>query len=167
MLFEGDDLGKWLDRQKNPGTWAQLSTEQQERLSKLGVQPIEAPSPAPAAARSTKGGPSKAQQAFQRGVHALAQWVKREGADRPVPRGHSEEIAVDGETRDDGRETGRVDLEHQIEARQAHPEAAGRSRGAGRRPGRRGIGRPGRPGPADEGRLRTCRAAEAAGAAPP
>jgi hypothetical protein len=24
--------------------------------------------------------------------------VEREGADRPVPRGHSEEIAVDGET---------------------------------------------------------------------
>lgn len=28
---------------------------------------------------------------------ALAQWVEREGADRPVPRGHSEEIAIDGE----------------------------------------------------------------------
>ncbi|MFF1343208.1 helicase associated domain-containing protein [Streptomyces sp. NPDC058290] len=28
---------------------------------------------------------------------APAQWVEREGTDRPVPRGHSEEIAVDGE----------------------------------------------------------------------
>lgn len=97
VLFEGDDLGKWLQRQKNPGTWAQLSTEQQERLTKLGVQPAQAPSPAPAAARTTKG-PSKAQQAFQRGLTALAQWVEREGAHRPVPRGHAEEIAVDGET---------------------------------------------------------------------
>lgn len=96
VLFEGDDLGKWLERQKQPGTWAQLSTEQQERLSKLGVKPTEAPSPAPAAKRTTKG-PSKAQQAFQRGLAALAQWVEREGADRPVPRGHSEEIAVDGQ----------------------------------------------------------------------
>ncbi|MDQ1013416.1 superfamily II DNA or RNA helicase [Streptomyces sp. V4I23] len=96
VLFEGDDLGKWLERQKNPGTWAQLSTEQQERLSKLGVQPAEAPSPAPAVARATKD-PSKAQQAFQRGLAALTQWVEREGADRPVPRGHSEEITVDGE----------------------------------------------------------------------
>ncbi|WP_309031852.1 DEAD/DEAH box helicase [Streptomyces alfalfae] len=95
VLFEGDDLGKWLERQKNPGTWAQLSTEQQERLSKLGVQPAEAPSPAPAAARATKG-PSKAQAAFQRGLAALTQWVEREG-DRPVPRGHSERLAVDGE----------------------------------------------------------------------
>ncbi|MFE1797769.1 Helicase associated domain protein [Streptomyces sp. NPDC059517] len=96
VLFEGDDLGKWLQRQKNPGTWAQLSTEQQERLSKLGVQPAQTPSPAPATARATKG-PSKTQQAFQRGLVALAQWVEREGADRPVPRGHTEEIAVDSE----------------------------------------------------------------------
>ncbi|WP_331761415.1 Helicase associated domain protein [Streptomyces anulatus] len=96
VLFEGDDIGRWLERQKNPGTWAQLLPEQQERLSKLGVQPVEAPSPAPAAARTAKG-PSKAQAAFQRGLAALTQWVEREGADRPVPRGHSEQIAVDGE----------------------------------------------------------------------
>lgn len=37
VLFEGDGLGKWVQRQKNPGTWTRLSTEQQERLSKLGV----------------------------------------------------------------------------------------------------------------------------------
>ncbi|WP_415925728.1 Helicase associated domain protein [Streptomyces scabiei] len=96
VLFEGDDLGRWLARQREASTWAQLSTEQQERLSQLGVTPLEAPSPAPAATRSTKS-PSKAQQAFQRGVQALAQWVEREGAHRPVPRGASEEIAVDGE----------------------------------------------------------------------
>ncbi|GGX46397.1 hypothetical protein GCM10010353_71260 [Streptomyces chryseus] len=94
MLFEGDDIGRWLQRQSQPATWAQLLPEQQERLTKLGVQPAEAPSPAPAATRSAK--PTKAQQAFQRGLAALAQWVEREG-DRPVPRGHSEEIAVDGE----------------------------------------------------------------------
>ncbi|MBL3671521.1 helicase associated domain-containing protein [Streptomyces sp. M2CJ-2] len=41
-------------------------------------------------------GPSRAQQAFQRGLAALTQWVEREGQ-RPVPRGHSETIAVDGE----------------------------------------------------------------------
>ncbi|MFJ3950491.1 Helicase associated domain protein [Streptomyces libani] len=96
VLMDGDDIGKWLQQQKQPGTWARLLPEQQERLSKLGVKPAEAPSPAPAAARTTKG-PNKAQQAFQRGLEALAQWVAREGADRPVPRGHSEQIAVDGE----------------------------------------------------------------------
>ncbi|MEU6709752.1 DEAD/DEAH box helicase [Streptomyces wuyuanensis] len=96
VLFEGDDIGRWLERQKKPGTWAQLSTEQQERLSKLGVQPDQTPSPAPADSRGAKG-PSKAQQAFQRGLAALAQWVEREGAHRPVPRGHTEEITLNGE----------------------------------------------------------------------
>ncbi|WP_436845623.1 hypothetical protein [Streptomyces shenzhenensis] len=39
--------------------------------------------------------PSKAQQAFRRGLMALAQRVERDGTDRPVPRGHAEEITVD------------------------------------------------------------------------
>nr|WP_246111623.1 helicase associated domain-containing protein [Streptomyces hawaiiensis] len=95
VLMDGDDIGRWLARQREASTWAQLSTEQQERLSQLGVEPLEAPSPAPAAQRAAKG-PSKAQQAFQRGLTALAQWVEREGH-RPVPRSHAEEIAVDRE----------------------------------------------------------------------
>ncbi|MGW2641880.1 Helicase associated domain protein [Streptomyces sp. NPDC001348] len=96
VLFDGDDIGRWLQRQSQSGTWAQLSTEQQERLSQLGVTPLEAPSPAPADGRAAKG-QGKAQQAFQRGLTALAQWVEREGAHRPVPRSHSEEITLDGE----------------------------------------------------------------------
>ncbi|MEU5214133.1 Helicase associated domain protein [Streptomyces sp. NPDC020742] len=97
VLFDGDDLGRWLQRQQQAGTWAQLSEEQRGRLTQLGVQPTEVPSPTPA----TKGaatGQGKTQQAFQRGLAALAQWVEREGAHRPVPRGHGEEIAVEGET---------------------------------------------------------------------
>ncbi|MGW0366875.1 Helicase associated domain protein [Streptomyces sp. NPDC002990] len=96
VLMDGDDIGRWLQRQTQPTTWVQLSSEQQERLSKLGVQPDQPPAPAPTAGRTTKS-PSKAQQAFQRGLEALTQWVEREGADRPVPRAHSEEVAVDGE----------------------------------------------------------------------
>ncbi|WP_338930363.1 Helicase associated domain protein [Streptomyces netropsis] len=97
VTFDGDDIGRWLQQQRKPGTWARLSSEQQERLSTLGIKPLEAPSADPAAGRAAKGS-GKAQQAFQRGLAALAQWVEREGADRPVPRGHGEEIAVDGET---------------------------------------------------------------------
>ncbi|MGW7610109.1 hypothetical protein ACWGKW_23080 [Streptomyces sp. NPDC054766] len=37
-------------------------------------------------------------QAFQHGLSALTQWVEREGAHRLVPRGHTEQITVDGET---------------------------------------------------------------------
>ncbi|MEU5583444.1 Helicase associated domain protein [Streptomyces huasconensis] len=95
VLMDGDDIGRWLARQREASTWTQLSTEQQERLSQLGVEPLEASSPAPVAQRAAKG-PSKAQQAFQRGLTALAQWVEREGH-RPVPRSHAEEIAVDRE----------------------------------------------------------------------
>ncbi|MFE5406791.1 Helicase associated domain protein [Streptomyces sp. NPDC056580] len=98
--LDGDDLGRWLQRQKQPATWTQLSTEQQRRLTKLGVTPAEAPSPAPAAQGAAKGSGkagSKAQQAFQRGLAALTQWVEREGQ-RPVPR-----KAV--ETLPDGTET--------------------------------------------------------------
>ncbi|MFD5300880.1 Helicase associated domain protein [Streptomyces mutabilis] len=97
VLFDGDDIGKWLQRQKNPGTWAQLSTEQQQRLTVLGVTPAETPSPARASKGATKG-PSKTSQAFQRGLAALTQWMEREGAHRPVPR-----KAV--ETLPDGTET--------------------------------------------------------------
>ncbi|MFE6270500.1 Helicase associated domain protein [Streptomyces goshikiensis] len=96
VLVDGDDIGRWLQHQKRPTTWARLLPEQQARLTALGVQPAQAPPPAPAASRAAKG-PSKAQQAFQRGLEALTQWVKREGAHRPIPRAHGEEIAVEGE----------------------------------------------------------------------
>ncbi|MFE9574553.1 helicase associated domain-containing protein [Streptomyces sp. NPDC006692] len=60
------------------------------------MEPDQAP-PATSAAGRTGKGPSKAQQAFQRRLAALAQWVEWEG-DRPVPRSHSEQITIDGET---------------------------------------------------------------------
>lgn len=97
VLMDGDDIGKWLEQQKQPGTWAQLSSKQQERLTALGVQPTQTSSPT-STVRHTAQGPSKAQQAFQRGLMALAQWAEREGANRPVPRGHSETITADGDT---------------------------------------------------------------------
>ncbi|TXS32785.1 DEAD/DEAH box helicase [Streptomyces sp. gb1(2016)] len=96
VVYDGDDIGTWRWRQQEPGIWAQLLPEQRERLTALGINAPVAPSPAPAAAPATKG-PGKAQQAFQRGLAALAQWVEREGAGRAVPRGHGEPIAVDGE----------------------------------------------------------------------
>ncbi|WP_413812751.1 Helicase associated domain protein [Streptomyces sp. OE57] len=90
VLFEGDDLGRWLQRQAR--FWAQLSEEQQRRLSALGVTPAERPGP-----EATSGGKAagKLSAAFQRGVAALAQYIAREGHHR-VPRGHVEEVTVDG-----------------------------------------------------------------------
>ncbi|MEU9951353.1 Helicase associated domain protein [Streptomyces sp. NPDC047939] len=97
VLFEGDDLGKWLARQKNPGTWAQLLPEQQERLSRLGIKPVEAPSPVPMAKRAAK--PSKAQQAFQHRLAALTQYIAREG-EASVKRTHREKVVIDGQEHD-------------------------------------------------------------------
>ncbi|SCE21504.1 DEAD/DEAH box helicase [Streptomyces sp. DvalAA-19] len=96
VLMDGDDIGAWMWKQQNAGVQAQLMPEQRERLAKLGIPIAELPQTAPAASRSGKG-PSKAQQAFQRGTAALTQWVEREGAHRPVPRGHTETITIDGE----------------------------------------------------------------------
>jgi hypothetical protein len=96
VIWDGDDIGKWRCRQQEPATWKQLSTEQQERLTALGMQPPATPSPAPAAGGAAKGA-GRAEQAFQRGLTALTQWVEREGQ-RAVPRGHGEPITADGET---------------------------------------------------------------------
>lgn len=99
VVYDGDDIGTWRWRQQEPGTWAQLMPEQQERLTALGIHAPAAVLPAPetASAAQELKGPTKSDQAFQRGLAALTQWVEREGADRPVPRGHSEQLAVHGE----------------------------------------------------------------------
>ncbi|MFD8119400.1 DEAD/DEAH box helicase [Streptomyces microflavus] len=99
VTFDGDDIGTWRWKQQNAGVQAQLMPEQRERLAALGIPIAELPETAPAPARTATGpgkGPSKARQAFERGLAALAQWVEREG-DRPVPRGAVVEATVDGE----------------------------------------------------------------------
>lgn len=90
VQFDGDDLGQWLQRQGR--NWKQLTTEQQERMSRLGVRPAERPAPAPAANSA-----GKASTAFQCGLQALAQWIQREGAQKAVPRGHVEAVVIDGQ----------------------------------------------------------------------
>lgn len=94
VMVEGDDLGRWIQRQQRD--WKQLSTEQQERLTALGIAPAQRPA-APRRDTGAGSGSGKASAAFTRGVAALAQYLEREGADKPVPRGHLEPIAVQGE----------------------------------------------------------------------
>ncbi|MET8502073.1 helicase associated domain-containing protein [Streptomyces microflavus] len=99
VAFGGDDIGAWRWQQLKAGVQAQLMPEQRERLAELGIKAAELAEPAPAATRTTRGsgkGPSKAQAAFERGLAALGQWVEREGADRPVPRGAVIEVKADG-----------------------------------------------------------------------
>ncbi|MER6327699.1 DEAD/DEAH box helicase [Streptomyces coelicoflavus] len=99
VTFEGDDIGTWRWRQQEPGTWAQLMPEQRERLEALGVRGATLPvAIAPATTSATKG-PSKAQQAFQRGLAALAQYIAREG-ESSVKRTHREKVFIDGQEHD-------------------------------------------------------------------
>ncbi|MEU7190310.1 Helicase associated domain protein [Streptomyces sp. NPDC045369] len=93
VTFDGDDLGRWLQRQTN--AWAELSEKQQRRLAELGVKPAEQPAPAPAA-KGTGKTAGKATAAFQRGAAALAQYITREGHHR-VPRKHTEELTIGGQ----------------------------------------------------------------------
>lgn len=83
VLFEGDDLGAWLQRQRR--TWTALSEEQERRLARLGVEPAGRPAPAPAAEGAGKT------SAFQRGLAALAQYIAREER-TVVARAHVEEL---------------------------------------------------------------------------
>lgn len=93
VVFEGDDIGRWLARQREASTWTQLSTEQQERLTKLGVEPAEPPAPVPAAEGAGTA------SAFQRGLAALAQYIAREG-ESSVKRTHREKVVIDGQEHD-------------------------------------------------------------------
>ncbi|MFF9396987.1 helicase associated domain-containing protein [Streptomyces griseoluteus] len=83
VQFEGDGLGKWLQRQRR--SWAELSEEQQQRLTALRVKPAERPAPATAAKGTAKT------SAFQRGLAALTQYIQREGR-TVVGRSHIEEL---------------------------------------------------------------------------
>ncbi|MFG3142531.1 Helicase associated domain protein [Streptomyces sp. NPDC048211] len=90
VTVHGVDVGSWLSRQRDPAVWHNLTPEQRERLEHVGIHPHPAASSDATSARSTI-------TAFERGLQALAQWVQREGPDRPVPRAHLEEILIDGQ----------------------------------------------------------------------
>ncbi|MGX9924048.1 helicase associated domain-containing protein [Streptomyces sp. NPDC002248] len=100
VRIDGDDLGVWVARQQEPRVWARLSTEQQARLEVLGLRAAET---APergvqgSGAAGSRARRATARAAFQRGLAALAQWVEREGAEKPVPRKHVETVVFDGE----------------------------------------------------------------------
>ncbi|EGJ72789.1 putative helicase-like protein (plasmid) [Streptomyces sp. Tu6071] len=100
VRIDGDDLGAWVARQQEPRVWAKLSTEQRARLEALGLRPTET-APRRGVEGTGAAGSGKrtaaARTAFQRGLAALAQWVEREGAEKPVPRKHTETVSVDGE----------------------------------------------------------------------
>ncbi|MEW2180318.1 helicase associated domain-containing protein [Streptomyces sp. NPDC005406] len=65
--------------------------EQRERLHHIGVHPH------PTAGSDTAPAVGGTTTAFGRGLHALAEWIEREGPHRPVPCAHLEEIVINGQ----------------------------------------------------------------------
>lgn len=94
--IDGDDIGRWLAKQRTPEGWAKLSGRQQEMLTDVEVWPVPAPASAPREAvkapRGAVGAFTGAAGAFGRGIAALAQYKARTGS-VTVPRGHVEVLA--------------------------------------------------------------------------
>ncbi|MFJ3762949.1 Helicase associated domain protein [Streptomyces sp. NPDC090080] len=92
VTIHGQDVGKWLAKQRKPEVWAALAEGQRERLEAVGVSPL--PAAAASAETATPAESSTAPVgAFERGVAALAQYKARTGS-VTVPRGHTETIVV-------------------------------------------------------------------------
>ncbi|MFF4345464.1 helicase associated domain-containing protein [Kitasatospora sp. NPDC001540] len=95
-VFEGEQLGHWVAAQR--GAFADLEHEQQDLLLAIGIEEdpalaqaaaVEKARKAAAAGRPKKPAVSRADR-FALGLAALAQFVAREGRDKPVPRSHIE-----------------------------------------------------------------------------
>ncbi|MDX3538124.1 helicase associated domain-containing protein [Streptomyces sp. MB09-01] len=86
----GEDVGRWLATQRR--NWDRLNEEQQRRLATLGV--TKAPQARRAPAKAT--GPRTGGEAFQKGIHALQQYIARTGT-VTAPRSHVEAVVIDGE----------------------------------------------------------------------
>ncbi|MFF1872992.1 Helicase associated domain protein [Kitasatospora herbaricolor] len=55
VTVHGDDIGRWLERQRQPVTWQALLPEQRERLTRLGIEPHPVPGPRGAAGGRLSG----------------------------------------------------------------------------------------------------------------
>ncbi|MFF7558292.1 Helicase associated domain protein [Streptomyces olivaceus] len=89
VTSQGEDVGRWLERQRQHAVWQGLVEGQRERLTALGVTPLPPEQEAPVKA------PRSGSAAFERGVAALAQYKARTGSLTPA-RGHEETVVVDG-----------------------------------------------------------------------
>ncbi|WP_405835075.1 Helicase associated domain protein [Streptomyces sp. NBC_01518] len=85
LTVHGMDIGRWLNKQRQHTTWTKLTAGQRERLEQLGITPPTPETQTPAKPSTTPMG------AFERGVAALTQYIRREGS-VTVPRGHAETL---------------------------------------------------------------------------
>ncbi|MEU6033278.1 helicase associated domain-containing protein [Streptomyces tauricus] len=90
VTIHGQDVGKWLTRQRTPKVWQALTDGQRECLQTIGITPPTPEPETPAKPSTTPVG------AFERGIAALTQYKTRTGS-LTVPRGHTEQIVIDGQ----------------------------------------------------------------------
>ncbi|TLQ38765.1 DEAD/DEAH box helicase [Streptomyces marianii] len=107
VTLHGHDVGRWLERQRQPIVWQGLMPAQRERLAQLGVQPLPVPKEGESGKTQQKAA-GGASAAFERGLAALRQYKARTGS-VTVPRAHVEVLA-DGAEDGDGDEPVRVKL---------------------------------------------------------
>ncbi|MEY9842941.1 Helicase associated domain protein [Streptacidiphilus sp. EB103A] len=92
VTIHGHDIGRWLQRQRQPVVWHALTDRQRERLTALGVEPHAAPvAPERPGPKGPAKGPGSRSTAFTRGLAALQQYKERTGS-LVVPRTHTEEV---------------------------------------------------------------------------
>ncbi|MFC9133372.1 Helicase associated domain protein [Streptomyces sp. NPDC057099] len=82
VTVHGQDVGRWLQRNREHTTWQELMDGQRLLLEELGITPLPPEQQEPA--KTSLG-------AFERGVAALAQYKAREGH-LTVSRGHVEQL---------------------------------------------------------------------------
>ena len=85
VTIHGQDVGRWINKQRQQATWTTLSAGQRERLKQLGITPHALETQASAKPSTTSV------RVFERGVAALAQYKTRTGS-VTVPRGHAETL---------------------------------------------------------------------------
>lgn len=90
VTVRGEDIGRWLERQRQHVVWQGLGDGQRERLAGLGIEPLPAPA-ASKAGKTARKAAGAVSGAFERGVAALRQFHAREGH-LTVPRGHLETL---------------------------------------------------------------------------
>ncbi|MFD9004838.1 Helicase associated domain protein [Streptomyces sp. NPDC059582] len=85
VTVHGMDVGKWVQKNRQPGVWQGLADGQRERLQTLGIVPLPLQKAPSKAFKDASG-------AFERGMAALAQYEARTGT-VTVPRTHVERLS--------------------------------------------------------------------------
>ncbi|MFJ9854969.1 Helicase associated domain protein [Streptomyces sp. NPDC101150] len=85
VTIHGQDIGRWLAKQRQPAVWTGLTDGQRQLLQAIGVTPLPPEQETPAKTPKTTLGP------FERGIVALVQYRGREGH-LAVPRSHVERL---------------------------------------------------------------------------